>query len=224
MVNEVETGREIGIWQGHQGSVTALAIDPDGFYLASGGEDRMTCLWLLPSRDELNRRAFPASGHQLYRWEAHNTTVTALAFAPVWGSTLATGGADGTLKLWNTLSIRRELETLGLSSRRPISSLTEIVLAMTCGGYLIMIIGMLLMRARPAFKRLPPMLFVAIGGSLVATGMVLPHVLPGVFPWWDYSTPAYFQGLIYLVIGGPLFYLLFVKALNWLSIVKKKRS
>ena len=224
VVNEVETGREIGIWQGHQGSVTALAIDPDGFYLASGGEDRTTCLWLLPSRDELNRRVFPASGHQLYRWEAHKTTVTALAFAPVWGSTLATGGADGTLKLWNTLSILGELETLGLSSGRPISSLTEIVLVMTCVGYLIMIIGIFIMRSRPAFKRLPPMLFVAIGASIMATGMVLPHVLPGVFPWWDYSTPTYFQRLIYLVIGGPLFYLLFVKALNWFSLLRRKRS
>ena len=184
----------------------------------------MTCLWLLPSRDELNRRAFPASGHQLYRWEAHNTTVTALAFAPVWGSTLATGGADGTLKLWNILSIRSELESLGLSSRRPISSLTEIVLAMMCVGYLIMITGISIIQSRPAFKRLPPRLFVAIGGLMMASGMVLPNVLPGVFPWWDYSTPAYFQRLIYLVIGGPLFYLLFVKALNWFSLLRRKRS
>jgi hypothetical protein len=224
VVNEAETGREIGIWQGHQGSVTALAIDPEGFYLASGGEDKTICLWEIPSKDELNRRVFPTSGHQFYRWEANKTTVTALAFAPVWGSTLATGGADGTLKLWNILSIRNELEGLGLSSRRPISSLTEIVLAMMCVGYLIMITGISIMQSRPAFKRLPPRLLVAIGGLMMASGMVLPNVLPGVFPWWDYSTPAYFQRLIYLVIGGPLFYLLFVKALNWLSLLKKKRS
>jgi WD40 repeat protein len=222
VVNEVETGREIGVWQGHQGSVTALAIDPEGFYLASGGEDRSICLWILPGRDELNRRVFPTSGHQLYRWEAHKTTVTALAFAPVWGSTLATGGADGALKLWNIFSIRRELESLGLSSRRPISSLTEIVLAMTCVGYLIMIIGIFIMPLRPAFKRLAPTLFVAIGGSMMAAGLVLPYVLADPFPWWDYSTPAYFQRLIYLVIGGPLFYLLFVKVLNRLSFMKKR--
>src|SRR5262249_13134356 len=125
VVNEVETGREIGIWQGHQGPVTALAIDPEGFYLASGGEDRTICIWEFPNKDELNRQVFPRGGHQLFRWEAHKTTVTALAFAPVWGSTLVTGGADGTMKLWNILSIRNELETLGLSSRMPISSLTE---------------------------------------------------------------------------------------------------
>src|SRR5262249_22787872 len=131
--------------RGHNGPVTALAIAPDGYYLASGGEDHTICLWEFPSRDELNRRVFPASGHQLNRWEAHKSTVTALAFAPVWGSTLATGGADGTLKLWNILSIRKELEALGLSSRKPIPTLTVIVLAMMIVGYLIMIVGIFTM-------------------------------------------------------------------------------
>jgi len=223
VVNEVETGREIGVWQSHQGSVTALTIDPDGYCLASGGEDRTICLWEIPTRDELNRRVFPTGGHRLNRWEAHKTTVTALAFAPVWGSTLVTGGADGTMKLWNILSIRRELETLGLNSRMPISSLTEMVLAMTCVGYLIMIIGLLRLRLRPAFKPLPPKWFIAIGGSIMLTGMVLPMAVPGVYSWWDYSTPAYFQRLLYLVLGGLLFYPLF-KALNRLSLMKKKQS
>jgi WD40 repeat protein len=224
VVNEVETGSEIGVWRGHEGSVSALAIDPEGFYLASGGEDRTICLWEVPAIDELNRQVFSTSGHQLYRWEAHKTTVTALAFAPVWGSTLATGGADGTLKLWNILSIRRELESLGLSSRRPISSLTEIVLAMTCAGYLIMIIGIFTMRLRPAFERLHPKLFIKIGAPIMLTGMFLPMVVPGVYPWWDYSTPAYIQRLLCVVLGAPLFYLLFAKVLNRLSFTKKKRS
>src|SRR5262249_22025315 len=75
VVNEVETGREIGIWRGHQGPVTALTVDPEGFYLASGGEDSTICLWKVPSRDELNSGVVPTSGHQLFRWEAHKTTV-----------------------------------------------------------------------------------------------------------------------------------------------------
>jgi serine/threonine protein kinase/WD40 repeat protein len=115
VVNEVETGREIGIWRGYQGRITAFAVDPEGLYLASGGEDRTICIWQIPSGEEINRRVVSTSNHPLYRWEAHKTTATALAFAPVWGSTLATGGADGTLKLWNILSIGRDLETLGLS-------------------------------------------------------------------------------------------------------------
>jgi WD40 repeat protein len=221
VVNEVETGREIGIWQGHQGPVTALEVDPEGVYLASAGEDRTVCIWEIPSRDEINREVFPTSGHQLYRWEAHKTTVSALTFAPVWGSTLATGGADGTLKLWNILSIRRDLETLGLSSRRPISSLTENLLIMIGAGYLIMLTGMLIQRSRLTFNHLPPMLIVKIGGAILLTGMLLANVLPGVFTWLDYSTPAYIQRLLYLVLGGLFFYLLFVKALNWLSFRKQ---
>jgi hypothetical protein len=53
------------------------------------------------------------------------------------------------------------------------------------------------------------------------TGMLLANVLPGVFTWLDYSTPAYIQRLLYLVLGGLLIHLLFVKALNWLSFRKK---
>lgn len=222
VVNEVETGREIGIWRGHQGPVTTLALDPEGFYLASGGEDRTICIWEVPSKDELSRQVFHTSGHQLYRWEAHKTTVTAMTFAPVWGSTLVTGGADGTLKLWNILSIGRELETLGLSLRRPIPTLTVIVLAMMIVGYLIMIIGIFTMRSRPGFKRLPPKLFVKIGAPIMLTGMLLPMVVPGVYSWWDYSTPAYIQRLLCVVLGAPLFYLLFVKVLNRLSFMKKR--
>src|SRR5262249_33907061 len=187
------------------------ALDPEGFYLASGGEDRRICIWEVPSKDELSRQVFPTGGHELYRWEAHKTTATALTFAPVWGSTLATGGADGTLKLWDILSIRRELETLGLSLRRPIPTLTVIVLSMMGVGYLIMLIGIFTMRLRPAFKRLPPKLFIKIGGPIMLTGMFLPMVVPGVYPWWDYSTPTYIQRLLCVVLGAPLFYLLFAK-------------
>jgi WD40 repeat protein len=172
----------------------------------------------------LSRQVFHTSGHQLYSWEAHKTTVTAMTFAPVWGSTLVTGGADGTLKLWNVLSIGRELETLGLSLRRPIPTLTVIVLAMVIVGYLIMIIGIFTMRLRPAFKRLPPKLFVKIGAPIMLTGMLLPMVVPGVYSWWDYSTPAYIQRMLCVVLGAPLFYLLFVKVLNRLSFMKKKRT
>src|SRR5262245_38694495 len=224
VVNEVETGREIGIWRGHQGPITALALDPEGFYLASGGEDRTICIWEVPSKDELSRQVFPTGGHQLYRWEAHKTTVTAMTFAPVWGSTLVTGGADGTLKLWDVLSIRKELETLGLSLRRPIPTLTIIVLTMMGVGYLIMLIGIFTMRLRPAFKRLPPKLFIKIGAPIMLTGMFLPMVVPGVYSWWDYSTPAYIQRLLGVVLSAPLFYLFFVKVLNRLSFMKKKRS
>ncbi|HKQ78731.1 MAG TPA: WD40 repeat domain-containing serine/threonine-protein kinase [Blastocatellia bacterium] len=224
VVNEVETGREVGVWQGHQGSVTALAVDPEGFYLASAGEDRTICVWQLPSKDEVNRRVFPTSGHQLSRWEAHQATVTALAFTPPSSSTLATGGADGTLKLWNIPSIRRELEALGLSFRRPFPSLTVILLVMMCVGYLIMMTSMLIQRLKPSFNRPFPMLIGKIGGAIMLTGMLLANVLPGVFTWWDYSTPAYLQRVLYMVLGGILLHLILVKAVNRFSLMKNRQS
>jgi WD40 repeat protein len=49
-----------------------------------------------------------STGRELAQWEAHQVGVTALAFSPD-GRTLASGGADGTMKLWNLSSIRCEL-------------------------------------------------------------------------------------------------------------------
>jgi WD40 repeat protein len=87
-------------WKGHEGTVLALAISPDGRTLATGGEDRMIRLWELPST------------RPLARWEAHDANVTALAF--LHDGTIISGDAEGMLKLWDVAMIRRELAAMGL--------------------------------------------------------------------------------------------------------------
>jgi WD40 repeat protein len=88
-------------WKGHQGTVLAVAVSPNSRTVASGGEDRMICLWEMPT------------GRALARWEAHDVNVTALAFTRD-GHTLVSGAADGMLKLWDIPMIHRELAALGL--------------------------------------------------------------------------------------------------------------
>jgi WD40 repeat protein len=69
----------------------------DGRLFAWSGEDHHTIRLLEVS-----------TGRELAHWEAHQVGVTALAFSPD-GGALASGGADGTMKLWDLSSIRREM-------------------------------------------------------------------------------------------------------------------
>jgi WD40 repeat protein len=88
-------------WTGHEETVLALSVSPDGRTLASGGVDRIIRLWEVPT------------GRPLARWEAHDASISALAFRPD-GRTLVSGDTDGMLKLWDLPSLHRELAALGL--------------------------------------------------------------------------------------------------------------
>lgn len=112
-VAEADTGRIVGYWKGHQGIVTALAVSPDGKTLATGGsaspgdttppsgDDRTIRLWEVPT------------GRLLAAWEAHDDSVTALAFSPD-GQILVSGGGEGALRVWDLASLSKELKALGL--------------------------------------------------------------------------------------------------------------
>jgi WD40 repeat protein len=99
---DVRTGRLVGSFAVRAplpDSVKALAVSPDGSLLATG-EQQIT-LW------------DAADGRELARWDGHGDQVTALAFG-TGGASLASAGADGTVKLWDLAFLRRELAGLGL--------------------------------------------------------------------------------------------------------------
>ena len=84
--------------EGHENAVQALATEPSGHWLASGGADRMVKLWDLES-NELKRT-----------YRNHSDFISALAITSD-GATLAAASLDGAIKLWSTSS-SRPLRTL----------------------------------------------------------------------------------------------------------------
>ena len=81
------------VLEGHQNAVQALAADPQGQWIASGGADRTVRLWNLESREV--RRTF----------RNNPDFISALSFSPD-SNVLAAGNLDGTIKLYSTLSGR----------------------------------------------------------------------------------------------------------------------
>jgi WD40 repeat protein len=72
---------------GHQASVHALAVSPDGKMIASGGDDQTIKIW--------NQQ-----GEILRNIPAHKERIWELAFSPD-SQLLASASEDGTVKIWN---------------------------------------------------------------------------------------------------------------------------
>ncbi len=71
-------------------SSSALAMSPDGKYLAAANRKDTACIWETTNWQEIQRLR-------------HESEVRAVAFSPD-GQTLATGSGDGTVRLWNVSS------------------------------------------------------------------------------------------------------------------------
>ena len=80
-------GRSAAVLTGHTGEVTAVAVAPDGSWLASGSRDGTVRIWDV------------ASGRERGALTGHTGEVTAVAVAPD-GTWLASGSRDGTVRIW----------------------------------------------------------------------------------------------------------------------------
>lgn len=85
---DTTTYREVALLEGHAGAVHALAFSPDGTTLAAASW-RSVDLW-----DTASRTRITSLG-------GHAREVRAVVYSPD-GSLLATGGHDGTIRLWDT--------------------------------------------------------------------------------------------------------------------------
>jgi WD40 repeat protein len=79
---------------GYSNGIFAIAVCPNGRWLASSGEDHLIRLWDLETGEDTHALA------------GHTNLVTAIDFAPPEemgsaGSYLATGSDDQTIKIWD---------------------------------------------------------------------------------------------------------------------------
>jgi WD40 repeat protein len=82
---DAEAGKELGRFDGHSGTVYALAISDDGKRLLSASLDGTARLWDMRTGDELMQ-------------VGHDGPLYAVAFGP--DGTVVTGGIDRSIRIW----------------------------------------------------------------------------------------------------------------------------
>jgi WD40 repeat protein/serine/threonine protein kinase len=109
---EAQSGRFVRSLQGHSGWITAIAFSPDGNRLATASADHTVRVWEV----ETGRHLFSLEGHAYqvvqsdWNWDKSGSWPSTarpntdwflqVAWSPD-GKLIATGGQDGTLRMWN---------------------------------------------------------------------------------------------------------------------------
>ena len=83
---EVSTGQEVSSIS-HNDEISAIAFNPDGQWVASGGRDGVILIWQ------------SSTGHEQTRL-LHDEEVSSIVFSPD-GNLIASGSADSTARIWN---------------------------------------------------------------------------------------------------------------------------
>jgi serine/threonine protein kinase/WD40 repeat protein len=97
---DVATRQLVYVLAGHQRAAHAVAFGNDGRTIATGGGDNAVCIWELPANLPKTR---PIQLAPRFTLTGHTNSVGAVAFTAD-GRRLATGGADGTIRVWDVPS------------------------------------------------------------------------------------------------------------------------
>ena len=120
---DVQRGSCVRVFLGHQGSISTLAMSPDGRYLATAGKIIVHLLvyfnlTVSPGEDLAINLWDMGSGKRVKKMTGHTASIYSLAFSAE-SSTLLSGGADWTVRCWdvkNAGGIPSKRDSAGTSS------------------------------------------------------------------------------------------------------------